>query len=124
MLFVGAGSFFGGIFRYLLSTAIQGKTSSVFPYGTMMVNLAGCLLIGCLFGVAERWNLSVEWRLLLVTGVLGGFTTFSAFSVESVHLLKTGHTVAFLLYVGISVFAGLLLTALGAWLFRIIPGSL
>jgi CrcB protein len=123
MLIVGAGSFFGGMFRYLISTFIQSKSSSLFPYGTLVVNLIGCFLIGCLFGLSERWNLALEWRLLLVTGILGGFTTFSAFSAESIHLFKTGHTVAFLLYIGVSVVAGLILTALGAWLFRFIPGN-
>ncbi len=122
-LIVGIGSFAGGIFRYLLSTLIQEKTSPVFPYGTLAVNLVGCFIIGCFFGLAEKWQLSLEWRLLLVTGLLGGFTTFSAFSAESHYLFKTGHVGIGIAYVSASVILGVGLTFLGAWLFRFIPNQ-
>jgi fluoride exporter len=118
---VGAGSFVGGISRYLLSTFMEEKISTHFPYGTLIVNLIGCFVIGCLFGLSERWALSYEWRLLLFTGLLGGFTTFSAFSVESSHLIRTGHLLSALIYIGISLVCGLGLTFLGSWLFRFVP---
>jgi len=123
-LTVCIGSFFGGGFRYLLSTFIQGKAATGFPYGTLAVNLIGCFIIGCMFGLAEKWQLSLEWRLLLVTGLLGGFTTFSAFSVETHYLLKTGHNGMALLYVAASVIFGIALTFLGAWIFRFNPPQL
>ena len=118
ILIVGIGSFIGGICRYLLSTLIQARVISEFPYATLTVNLVGCFVIGCLFGLAERWQLGIEWRLLLVTGLLGGFTTFSAFSVETFHLIKTGHAWMAIVYVLTSVLVGLCLTGLGAWWFK------
>jgi fluoride exporter len=118
ILLVGTGSFIGGICRYLLSFLIQSKTTSGFPYGTLVVNLAGCLLIGILYGVFEKTDVSTGWRLFMVTGILGGFTTFSAFSLETFHLLKSGHAVSGLLYILLSIAGGIGLTFLGAWIIR------
>ena len=124
LLLVGTGSFIGGVGRYLLSTFIQAKTPSGFPYGTLMVNLLGCLLIGVLFGLFERTEVTTETRLLLVTGVLGGFTTFSAFSGETFNLIRAGHFTIALTYVLISVVAGVILTFAGAWIVKTsIPGG-
>src|SRR5678815_2622649 len=90
LLAIGTGSFIGGIFRYLLSQFIQARLLSTFPYGTLCVNIIGCFLIGLVFGLADRGNLTQEWRLILATGVIGGFTTFSAFSNETVSMLRDG----------------------------------
>ena len=120
-LIVGLGSFIGGIARYLLSTLVQQKITGGFPFGTAAVNLIGCFIIGCLFGLSEKWALDVEWRLLLITGLLGGFTTFSAFSAETHYLFKTGHVGTGLIYVLSSVVLGIGLTFLGAWLFKFNP---
>jgi len=118
ILLVGTGSFLGGICRYLLSIFIQSKSASGFPYGTLMVNLVGCFLIGCLYGIFERWQPSEEWRLLFITGILGGFTTFSAFSGETFVLIKNGFISSGLLYVLLSVSGGIGLTFLGVFLFK------
>jgi len=118
ILIVGTGSFIGGICRYLLSTFIQSKSTSLFPYGTLMVNLIGCFLIGIIFGFFEKTQMSTEWRLLLVTGVLGGFTTFSAFSGETFNLIKNGHAGLAFLYVLVSIAAGISLTFFGAWIIK------
>ena len=68
-----------------------------------------------------KWQLGIEWRLLLVTGLLGGFTTFSAFSVETFHLIRIGQAWMAVSYVLCSVVIGVCLTALGAWLFKVGP---
>jgi fluoride exporter len=120
-IWVGIGSFIGGISRYLLSTLIEERTTHRFPFGTFTVNLIGCFLIGCLFGLSEKWALELQWRLFLVTGILGGFTTFSAFSVETQYLIKSGHPGMAILYVCGSIILGIGLTFLGAWLFRFFP---
>ena len=118
ILLVGMDSFIGGICRYLLSMLVQSKFSSSFPYGTLLVNLTGCLLIGILFGFFDRNQVSHEWRLLFITGVLGGFTTFSAFSVETYNLIKSGNYGSAILYVALSVILGISLTFLGAWIIK------
>ncbi|MEP6615815.1 MAG: fluoride efflux transporter CrcB [Ginsengibacter sp.] len=120
ILTIGTGSFIGGILRYSLSQFIQGKTNSAFPYGTLCVNIAGCFLIGIVFGICERGNINFEWRLFLATGILGGFTTFSAFSYESVALMRGGEFLSAFAYVAISVFIGLLATFTGMSIIKII----
>ncbi len=117
ILLVGVGSFAGGIFRHLLSSLVEGRTNQV-PLGTFLVNLVGCFCIGCLLGIIERWQWSSEWRLFLITGLLGGFTTFSAFSAETLHLLKTGNISTAIIYVLGSILLGLGLAFLGSWIFR------
>jgi CrcB protein len=113
ILAIGLGSFLGGVGRYLLSQFIQTKCAVGFPFGTLGVNLLGCFLIGLVFGLAEKGNVSTEWRIFLATGVLGGFTTFSAFSYETVTLLRDGHLAHAATYVAASILLGLLLTFAG-----------
>jgi CrcB protein len=113
ILAIGIGSCIGGISRYLLSQFIQNKFLSAFPYGTLGVNIIGCFLIGIVFGLGERGNLTMEWRLFLATGVLGGFTTFSAFSNETVSLLRDGQLWHAFAYIAGSVIIGLLATFTG-----------
>ena len=109
---IGVGSFIGGILRYLLSLLIHSKTATHFPLGTLTVNLIGCFLIGIVFGFFDKGQISQEWRLFLATGILGGFTTFSAFSIETFTLFREGHSAYALLYVLASVVLGLLATYL------------
>jgi len=118
ILAIGAGSFLGGISRYLLSLLIQSKTTSPFPWHTLAVNIIGCFLIGIVFGIFEKGHMSHEWKLFLATGVLGGFTTFSAFSVETFVLLREGYALYALLYIFASVLVGLVTTYLGYSLFK------
>ena len=112
---IGLGSFIGGVGRYLLSQFIQNKALTAFPYGTLTVNIIGCFLIGIAYGLTERHGLSNEWRLFLATGILGGFTTFSAFSYESISLMRDGQAGTALLYIGCSIVLGLLATYGGLW---------
>jgi CrcB protein len=114
LFIIGSGSFFGGIARYLTSKIVQNSIVSAFPFGTMVVNLLGCLLIGLIFGISERTNLiNDEWRIFLTVGFCGGFTTFSAFANENVTLLKDGNFLYFALYTGLSVFLGLVAVFIG-----------
>lgn len=89
---VGTGGFAGAVARYLFGGWILHQTAAAkFPWSTLAVNVLGCLVMGVLSGLATR----LEWftpqlRLLLLTGLLGGFTTFSAFGLETVHLLRRG----------------------------------
>src|ERR1051325_3919498 len=110
ILAIGIGSFIGGISRYLLSRAIQNKFLSAFPYGTLGINIIGCFLIGIVFGLSDRGNITVEWRLFWATGVLGGFTTFSAFSNETVSLLRNGQIWYAFTYIAASIVIGLIAT--------------
>ncbi len=114
LLMIGTGSFFGGVSRFLLSRYIQNTIVSTFPYGTFVVNIIGCFLIGLLYGISDRGNgMSDELRMLLTVGFCGGFTTFSTFSSENISLLKDGNFFYFALYTSLSVFVGLMSTYLG-----------
>ncbi len=113
ILAIGTGSFIGGVSRYLLSRLIQSNVATTFPFGTLGVNILGCFLIGIVFGLSDRGNMSQEWRLFLATGILGGFTTFSAFSNETVGLLRDGQFGYAGAYVGASIILGLAATIIG-----------
>ena len=109
---IGIGSFLGGVFRYLLSLLIQTKTTTNFPLGTLTVNILGCFFIGIVLGIFEKGQISNEWKLFLATGLLGGFTTFSAFSSETFVLFREGFIGYALFYIFASVIFGLLATYL------------
>jgi CrcB protein len=119
ILVIGIGSCIGGIFRYLLSQFIQNKFLSAFPYGTMTVNIIGCFLIGVVFAFSDRGNFTIEWRLFLATGLLGGFTTFSSFSLETVSLLRGGQLWHAFVYIACSIIIGLLATFAGIFLIKL-----
>ena len=113
IILVGVGSGIGGVFRYLVSL-LTCQVHNGFPWGTFIVNIAGCLLIGILWGVTSRFtNISSSFSLLLMTGFCGGFTTFSTFSKESMTLLQTSNYFLFALYVIGSVLLGIIAVALG-----------
>lgn len=112
IILVGMGGAIGSIMRYLAATGIQSKFLSAFPYGTMCVNISGCFLIGLIYALATKNNLSPEWRFFLATGICGGYTTFSSFSYESLSLLRDGEILYASLYIAASVFLGVLATFL------------
>ncbi len=116
---VGSGSFVGGVSRYLLSQLIHSKYNTDFPIGTLGVNLLGCFFIGLIFGLSEKLDFAHEWRLFLITGILGGFTTFSAFSNETFGLLRNGQLTFAFSYILLSVVFGLLATFLGFSLLKL-----
>ena len=115
---VGAGSFIGGIARYLVSLAMKG-ISKGFPWATLLVNLSGCLIIGLLWGFLSRnASESTSWGLFLTVGLCGSFTTFSTFSKEALTMLQTGQIWGFASYIAISILAGIALVALGYYIGR------
>lgn len=108
------GSGIGGVLRYAIQSWITRPAHAVFPLSTFIVNLAGCLLIGIFFALSQKANLlSPEWRLLLMTGFCGGFTTFSTFAFENLALLRSGDFLSFFFYTTGSVILGILAVLLG-----------
>ena len=109
LLLVAVGGGLGACARYGLSAwVMQQVTQSRFPWGTFTVNVFGCLVAGLLMALAEKHQLlSPDARLFLFTGILGGFTTFSAFGVETVNLLRRGDVAVAAAYVLASVACGL-----------------
>ncbi|OCC15731.1 CrcB protein [Dissulfuribacter thermophilus] len=117
-IWVGAGGFIGAILRYVISGYIQNLSQSVsFPYGTLAVNVIGCVFIGTLSHLAEiKMGMTTEMRLLLMIGLLGSFTTFSTFGNETVNLLQDQGIFAALINLGAHIFLGLLGVFLGRFL--------
>ncbi len=110
---IGFGSFIGGSSRYLISIFFQQRIQGVFPWTTFSVNLIGCFLIGIVFSAFEKGNITGDWKLFLATGILGGFTTFSAFSMESLQMMRSGNVMLAMIYVLTSVLLGIVFSFLG-----------
>ena len=110
---MGAGA------RYLAGRAVLGWFGPGYPVGTLAVNLVGGLLMGVLAGVLARLTAGEPWRLLLGVGVLGGFTTFSSFSLEMYNMLVRGDVLPALGYALLSVIAALVMLAAGVTLVRV-----
>lgn len=115
LIFVGVGGFCGAILRYLISGGVQKWSQSInFPYGTLAVNLVGCLVIGMLTRLDEiRSVLSPEMRFFIMIGLLGAFTTYSTFSNEAMNLINDQRFQSALFYVGAHVVLGLGAVLLG-----------
>ncbi len=121
LLVVAVGGAVGSVGRYLMQLAVARHFIHPFPLGTLLVNVLGCLLIGLFYALAEKGTIaSPEIRLLLTTGLCGGFTTFSTFSYESLNLLENGQYGLMALYVVGSVLLGLLATFGGVGLGRLL----
>ena len=117
---IGVAGFAGGVLRYLLSVFIQTKFSGPLPVGTLSVNIVGCLLAGFLMGLSDKLVVSTDLKLFVAVGFLGGFTTFSAFSVETISLFRDGRLLLAFLYILTSVILCLLSACLGFIVSRII----
>ncbi len=105
-LAVALGGALGALGRYYLSTWVQSLGTG-FPWGTLTVNLLGCFLMGIVVGLLERGTFPAEVQALATVGILGSFTTFSAFSLEALRLTQEGHWTRAAAYVAVSVLVGL-----------------
>jgi CrcB protein len=114
ILMISAGAILGANARYWISTWAAQKWGSAFPLGTLIVNLTGSLLLGIFMALtAERFSLDPRLRLMIATGFLGAYTTFSTFAFESVSMLTRGEVWAGLLNIAGSTIAGLLAVGAG-----------
>ncbi len=111
---IAAGGAAGALLRFWMSNGVGAWLGRGFPYGTLAVNVLGCLLMGLLYVMlVERMSLGPLWRAGLLVGVLGGFTTFSAFSMETFSLIEEGALLKALLNIAASVVASLGATWVG-----------
>ena len=104
----------GTLARYGLQGLVQTRMGTTFPYGTLVINLTGCLLLGFIGQLTlNRMLISSDMRIAIAVGFFGGYTTFSSFGWETAKLLETGEWLRAATYVALSVFAGLLLSVAG-----------
>ncbi len=110
---IASGGAVGTVFRYVLSYLFQRLLKGMFPWGTLLVNLSGALVLGFLWGISEVTNISLNMRTFLFIGVLGAYTTFSTFCLENFSLLRNGEYSSALINVLASNIAGVLFVFLG-----------
>lgn len=116
LLFIFLGGGAGSLLRYAVQLALHQRiTPFLFPWATLSVNLLGSFFIGLFYAWSARFNLSDDTRLLLTTGLCGGFTTFSTFSHEGMAMLRQGFYSTFILYVTLSVLLGISAAFAGGW---------
>jgi fluoride exporter len=113
ILLVGMGGMLGSMARFILSRTVEARANSIFPLGTLSVNIIGSLLLGLIYALTlRRAGLDDSWRIFLATGFCGGFTTFSAFALENFTLLHQRPAIS-VAYICLSVILGVLSIALG-----------
>ncbi len=116
LLWVMLGGSLGAASRYGISLLTINLFGTRFPWGTLAVNMAGCFLIGLMFGLSDRVRLlTPDMRLLLITGFLGALTTFSAFSMETVAAGQSGMRVLAMVNILVNNLGGLAMSVLGLW---------
>lgn len=120
LVFIGGG--FGAVLRYIITTQAAARLSGLFPWGTLIVNAVGSLLMGFIIGVLinRAYSLGESARLLLAVGFLGGFTTFSSFSMETVTLIKGDSLLLAVLNIGVNTLFGLIAAWLGLYLAKLL----
>ena len=121
IIFVALGSGIGGVLRFGISHLFAHTPPTSFPWGTFTCNLAGCLLLGFFYALAEKYQwLNADVRLMLTVGLCGGFTTFSTFINENALMLKSGHLLLLFLYIVSSLILGFAMIVAGHSLERLI----
>ena len=114
ILFVAIGGGVGSVTRYITSVWAAERFGVAFPYGTLLVNVVGCYLLGLFMVLAtERFMLPAHWRLLVASGFLGGLTTFSSFGYETLKLVQDGELLPAVQNVAANLFTGLAATWIG-----------
>ena len=117
LVYIAAGGATGALMRYWMSNGIYAILGRGFPYGTLTVNVVGSLLMGFFYVfMIERMDVSVEWRAALMIGLLGAFTTFSTFSIETLNLLESGEQ----LKAALNILLSVTLCIIGCWLGMIV----
>ena len=116
---VGLGGFLGAIARYTLGTYIGSRYGVRFPYGTFVINMSGCFLIGLILTLLTRTTASQYWRYLIPIGFIGAYTTFSTFEYETLRAVQDGQVATGLLNVALSVIVGFAAVWAGAALGRV-----
>ena len=113
LFLIAAGGALGALLRYWMSSGLTGLIGRDFPYGTLAVNVCGSFVMGILFTwFISRGDISPEWRAALTVGLLGAFTTFSTFSIETMNLVESGELVK----AGLNIVLSVALCLLGCWL--------
>lgn len=115
LLWVGIGGSLGAVARVLVGTMVAGRFGVFLPFGTFVVNVSGCFLLGLVVGAIEAQAIHPGVRPALAIGFLGAYTTFSTFGLETVTLLEEGNVLFAVAYVSASVLVGLATVALGLW---------
>jgi fluoride exporter len=110
---VGCAGALGALARYLIGRVMAERTASTFPWATLLINVSGAFLIGLISGLTTRHIVNPLAQTVLATGFLGGYTTFSTMSWESIQLVRGGSRLRSLLYLGGNVVPGLLAALLG-----------
>lgn len=112
IMFIAAGGATGALLRYWMSNSVYAMFGRAFPYGTLSVNVTGSILMGlCYVFLFERLDVGIQWRAGLMIGLLGAFTTFSTFSIETLNLLESGEQIR---AVG-NIFISVTLCIVGCW---------
>ena len=120
VIIVGFGGFFGSIFRYLIYLLSNNLIGYSFPFGTILVNVLGCFLIGLIYQIfSDTISLSDNLKLFMTIGFLGGFTTFSAFSLDVFLLYQSNSKLAAIIYIFITLVLSLLAMLGGMWIFKV-----
>ncbi len=121
-LLVGMGGFAGAVSRYWVGLFVTQRLGLRFPYGTFLINVSGCFLIGFfMYLLAERGVLDAHWLFIIVIGFIGAYTTFSTFEYETMRVLQDGEFGVGLLYLGSSILVGFAMVWLGARAARLLP---
>jgi CrcB protein len=113
LIFIAAGGILGALLRYGISGLIQGYLNGSFPWGTLIVNLLGCFMIGFLWQISELIIISPNIRVFIFVGVLGAFTTFSTYGLETINLLRESEIKYALSNIFLSNILGLLMVFCG-----------